>query len=1590
MPSGHVQSHGVHPSPDRQSKPACPLIHLRQPPRADRSTAERLAHTGLRRVRGRATTTLFTGLIVAAVSLAAERGDLVAQTSRAAEPAKDASKPSARADETLRSQLTPLRPNIEIQRYAVVAGNAEAATVPDDGDAARGTSKLVYSNTLGRFVLGPAGRLFDVRIADDITTTVTRSESCMLDRFVLRVTGDRDQDGTGTALGEFTVRYALYEYCPGAHIFPRTIPGTEVDDFFVSAAQAGDLIEIEHRPIGVVNLPSNVYLGVSFSREKCGVVVGAPPTHGFSADRFDYPGFPCSAGLGGFPESQHASFYAEIYVRGECSDSYVGYKNSNHAGTPFSAGRSKLFADDIRLAVDECNLIGYQIAHKGNGIIQVDLKTALSATDPENGNLIPGTRAFIFSYGDDILVHNQSFAPFDLSAHDQVWVAFKTSTADAGPVLTCEAPALGDTANLHMVWGEQDGWTTLDGGKGCRLDFDVTLFCEGAPPIGACCDMILTDNDECVGGSHHGNVCADGFDCPGGKCIGDSVCRELPEMNCAFPERWNEGYRCNPVCVGGANHGELCSNDQECTVCIGGRNDGGSCVSDEQCSLCIGGTRDDETCCPAGSCDEATDLCDGGDRDGQECCPDDGACSPGICPTGECRGSFCVGGANSGQPCAQQSDCPGGDCDGRDGGAFFDHPCGDSACCKLDGTCEDTTERACHEILPLDYPRPYQFGEFCGESQTCPIPCIMRFSECTQPRNAVCIAGPEEGGECNPDVNDCDAVCVGGIDEGLPCRFPQDCKGEYAGCGRSVCVGGIRDGELCAFELSDEHCPGEDSTCSQPLCKGMPCCENACCCWQVCTASGMPWCCTVHWDAACAEEAFRVCTHQPANDECYSRERNHGARLVEIPSTTVGDHINATQGSDPGFCCHADDPGADGYATLWYKFVATDTSARFSTCCSTATETDEGIFLAQDSLIEVFSVSDPDLGLCRDRLTRCSVSEQDCVDGFKCELDEETVCRKLNVVACSDDEETCSCGGVSWPNRSKVCVTDLTPGELYYVMVAAKTNTYTVNQNGVRVYADLGVYTLNISAPCTVDRKLLPNDLCQNAEVLTGGDTDPLVVPFDLSGGLDYAPPEFVCPGPSRLCMSTLENDVWYDWTSPCRGEATIDTCEWVCDGGSDRSQPCEDDFDCTNPGKCRTPDTGLAVYRGCECPVEIPRELVCSDFEPYPCYLGSRVTFDVAEGACYKLRLGGHRGGEPAGNMTINLTCDCPEVVIETVPVGNPGNANDIHGDGYGGVGYVYNIGMFEVTAGQYTEFLNAVAGKAHYELYDTDMSDPTAGTYGCNIQQDCSSGSCTYSVATLWENRPVNYVSWGDAARFANWLHNGQPTGAQDLSTTEDGSYYLNGATTNGELMAIVRELDATWVIPSEDEWYKAAYHHNDGVTGNYWDYPTSNDSEPGYVNNGGNLSGTGDPFVEGGTDPGNYATYDGDGGTNGIGPPYYLTNVGEWENSDSPYGTFDQGGNAWEWNEAVLYGSYRGVRGGSFDYNDYYLLAAARNYNYPTGEGYGLGFRVAEVAEPDCTHDGDEDEDVDLYDFALYQATFTDARCYALFHMAFNGPQ
>ncbi len=95
-----------------------------------------------------------------------------------------------------------------------------------------------------------------------------------------------------------------------------------------------------------------------------------------------------------------------------------------------------------------------------------------------------------------------------------------------------------------------------------------------------------------------------------------------------------------------------------------------------------------------------------------------------------------------------------------------------------------------------------------------------------------------------------------------------------------------------------------------------------------------------------------------------------------------------------------------------------------------------------------------------------------------------------------------------------------------------------------------------------------------------------------------------------------------------------------------------------------------------------------------------------------------------------------------------------------FGSVNHEYQIGKYEVTNNQYAEFLNA-KGKSDatsYSIYNGSMSN-----YG--ITKSGSNGSYTYTVTSGFGNRPVPYVSWYDAARFANWILNGQGSG--DMET-------------------------------------------------------------------------------------------------------------------------------------------------------------------------------------------------------------------------------
>ena len=290
----------------------------------------------------------------------------------------------------------------------------------------------------------------------------------------------------------------------------------------------------------------------------------------------------------------------------------------------------------------------------------------------------------------------------------------------------------------------------------------------------------------------------------------------------------------------------------------------------------------------------------------------------------------------------------------------------------------------------------------------------------------------------------------------------------------------------------------------------------------------------------------------------------------------------------------------------------------------------------------------------------------------------------------------------------------------------------------------------------------------------------------------------------------------------------------------------------------------------------------------------------------------------------------------IDWVDVGHPGNAADpADGDhstagiqNFGAVPYAYKIGKYEVTNAQYTEFLNAVdpTGSNANGIYEQAMGNWPRGGIAFTSN---AAGGAKYSVRPSMGDKPVNFVSWYDAARFTNWLHNGL-----GLGSTETGAYTLSGNTG-----IITKNVGATVWIPSEDEWYKAAYYDpTPGAGGgdNYWTYPTQSNTAPTKAT----ANATGDVRNPGA----NVANFD--SGANWNNEHGNVTTVGSAA-ANNYFGTADQGGNVRELNDSII-GLSRGMRGGDIiSFNQW--MGASYGISWPPStKGQFTGFRVASVSE------------------------------------------
>ena len=298
-----------------------------------------------------------------------------------------------------------------------------------------------------------------------------------------------------------------------------------------------------------------------------------------------------------------------------------------------------------------------------------------------------------------------------------------------------------------------------------------------------------------------------------------------------------------------------------------------------------------------------------------------------------------------------------------------------------------------------------------------------------------------------------------------------------------------------------------------------------------------------------------------------------------------------------------------------------------------------------------------------------------------------------------------------------------------------------------------------------------------------------------------------------------------------------------------------------------------------------------------------------------------------------VSLAATAFGVTIDYTPVNNAGNAANTNG--WGAVSNVFKIAKYETSNEQYKDFLNKVdaSGTNPNGVYNAQMGSDSLG--GITFNAGGSSGA-KYTVKTgtspggvAYTNMPVLFTTWFSAARFTNWLQNGQQTNSSSMET---GAYTLNNQT-SGNIPA--RNAGATDFLPSRDEWYKAGFY--DGNTVAYKTWPTDSNAQP--TNTVSNLTLA------------NVANY---GSTST--PTLSPISVGSYINTTSPYGAFDMFGNATEYTDTagtgadlgrpqVFSGSWATTVASAGSWNS----TAAGIFRSSTTATGQVGFRVAAVPEP-----------------------------------------
>ena len=442
---------------------------------------------------------------------------------------------------------------------------------------ARGEEKVIYSNTNGQFLFQPRNSF---PVADDLITELVRP--CPLNTLRVRVNGLVEGGG-----GLFRARLILYDGCPVSGVGTE-IPGTrrlfeDLDDDIeifhdlvldfsdrgicddlsaceVSQQNCADMSVCVGNPL---QIPPTVWVRIQFDTDQAAILVGSPPTIGFSSDGYDHPFGRCSTWFGGWPAFPHASFWVELTAPSDCETHFLAYSAGNPNLQPFlPAGIAPpdvgtpptRLGDDIRLSVDDCILSAFEIGMKG---LAGPFEMSIDLRWPDLDGIHLETEHIYHGRGEGSFEVARFTIPPEIELSigrlDQpIYLTWAANRSNTGAIDVHETQ-IGFSGPEFFVFDTDDQnsetWDTVFNANGSPAVFYAAVYCRGETPRGACCpdqpevpglDLVCFDDlpvTSCLGQRWLANTTCDEnlFDPPCGThacCLPDGSCDNIVREEC--------------------------------------------------------------------------------------------------------------------------------------------------------------------------------------------------------------------------------------------------------------------------------------------------------------------------------------------------------------------------------------------------------------------------------------------------------------------------------------------------------------------------------------------------------------------------------------------------------------------------------------------------------------------------------------------------------------------------------------------------------------------------------------------------------------------------------------------------------------------------------------------------------------------------------------------------------------------------------------------------------------------------------------------------------------------------------------------------